>query len=644
MAALRTACTYDCPDACGLLVEVQEGKARIRGDPEHPVTAGFVCQRIHRHPRRLIHPDRITRPLLRTDDGFEASDWDTALDRVAARLRQALQKWGPPAVVHVQGGGSMGLRKELAGHFFHSLGPVTTLLGGVCDNCGKEAQRRDFGGLRSHDYADVENAQAVVLWGRNPAVTGVHLVPFLRRVRKRNRPVVLVDVLYTETARHVDRIIRVAPASDGFLALAVLRLLYDRGELDPGAIERTENFADFERMLTGPDMGVEALVHRADCPVGQVEYLADLYARHKPVASWIGWGLQRRRQGGRAIRCIDALCMLSGNVGIEGGGANFSPWRKRGLDTSMLAPPSGRQLSVPRFGAELEALAAPPAGFVWINGANPVCQYADSTRVARALRQVSTVVVADAFFTDTAECADVILPVTLMLEEVEDVVGSFGHHWVSRARKAVDPPEGVREDLWILRELNRRLGRPEDPILEDPSATLKKMTEPWFGDSDEIRRKNPFHEAVPFKDRFDTPTGRMNLVTDPPEGLSGNQDYPLVFMTNKPRRSEHSQLFEDEQARPADCFVHPDAPGCQDLTDDQPARLESPLGGIRVVVHLDRALRKDVCVVRVGGWLRFGRAVNALVAGEPTDMGEGTAFYDQRVRLVPDPGNEPCAP
>jgi len=629
MRTVRTACTYDCPDGCGLLVDVDEDQVEVRGDPEHPITRGFVCRRIRRHAARLRDADRLTTPLVRHGEGFRPVFWDEALDLAAARLGEALRA-DPASVVYVQGGGSLGLRKLLCAHFWRSLGRITTLRGGVCGEAGEEAQHLDFGDCAGHDPTDLANSGAIVLWGKNSEETGPHLIPFVREARARGVPVALVEIRPTPTEKLADRVVRVAPSGDGFLALAVLRLLRDRDALDAAACARTENFPAFDTLLSSTTAADFAT--RAGTVFDDVEFLADLYSSHRPAATHLGWGLQRRASGAANVRCIGALALLSGNVGVAGGGATFTSWRRRGLDTSMLAPATGRTVSAPDFARDLAGLRDPEPRFVFVCAANPVSQFADSHAVARALRGARFVVTADAFLTDTAQCADLVLPVTLMLEE-EDVVGSYQHHHVARARRAVDPPPGARADEWITRELRRRLGLPPDPLIENPDAALERLAAPWLlGDAP---RRNPRQESVPFARTFPTPSGLARLPERLPEPVPDSDDWPLVLGSFSNRAWQTSQRPAREQTGPPECFVHPDAPGAAGLRDGAIARLCSPVGEIDVHVRLDARMPARLCVVHRGGSVRLGRGANALVAARATDLGEGTAFYDQRVRLRP---------
>ena len=431
---VRTGCTYDCPDACGLLVE----DGVLRGDPEHPVTRGFTCLRIRGHLARLADPARLRSPLLRDEGGatgFREIGWEEALSLAAAKLGSALGQ-DASSVVFVQGGGSLGISKELVAHFFHSLGKVTTLRGGTCGEAGEAAQRLDFGDCADHDYSDLSHSRAVVLWGKNPIETGPHLVPFVREARGRGAPVVLVEVRPSPSEKLADKIIRVSPGGDGFLALSVLRLLERGHRFEPAAMQRVgwPSARAFFGLLWKRDAASWASL--AGASMEDVEFLAQLYSEERPVATWIGWGLQRRSGGGASVRAIDALGLLTGNVGIEGGGVNFTSWRRRGLAQNLLAQASGRTIATPSFARELGGLTDPPARFVYVCAANPVASWADSQATAHALRQAGFVVVADAFLTDTTRCADLVLPVKLMLEE-DDVVGSYGHHHVARVQKAV---------------------------------------------------------------------------------------------------------------------------------------------------------------------------------------------------------------
>src|SRR6185436_21110096 len=165
---VRTACNRDCPDACGIVATVEDGRiTRLQGDPDHPVTRGFLCYRTSHFLPTQYSPDRITTPLLRTNGAFHPIGWDEALDLAAERLTTIRRESGPAAIFHYRSGGSLGLLKSLTDLFFERFGPVTVKRGDICSGAGDSAQTTDFGDEDSSDLFDLHNARQIILWGKN---------------------------------------------------------------------------------------------------------------------------------------------------------------------------------------------------------------------------------------------------------------------------------------------------------------------------------------------------------------------------------------------------------------------------------------------------------------------------------------------
>ncbi|MSP63631.1 MAG: molybdopterin oxidoreductase, partial [Myxococcales bacterium] len=168
IAIRRTLCNRDCPDVCGIVAHVEDGRVlRISGDRDHPITRGFLCYRTHQFLATQYAPDRLTAPLLRRGDRFVPIGWDEALDLAAERLTTLRRESGPAAIFHYRSGGSLGILKHLSDYFFALFGPVTTKRGDICSGAGDAAQMTDFGEEESHDLFDLLNAKHIVLWGKN---------------------------------------------------------------------------------------------------------------------------------------------------------------------------------------------------------------------------------------------------------------------------------------------------------------------------------------------------------------------------------------------------------------------------------------------------------------------------------------------
>ncbi len=636
---VRTACTRDCPDACQIIATVEDGKVtRLRGDPEHPVTRGFLCYRTDHYLERQYSAERLTQPLVRRGGALSPATWDEALDLVAGKLAEARDRHGPASILHYQSGGSLGLLKLLNRRFFELLGPVTHKRGDICSGAGEAAQVADMGVSDAHDLDDLENSRAIVLWGKNVAETGVHLAPHLKRARARGATVVQIDPVHNaRTLQVCDRHYPVRPGGDGFLALGVARVLLDEGWTDPDAPSYTDGFAAFASLARRHT--VEGWAALADLPPSAPREIAELLGRRRPATIFVGWGLGRRLHGSATVRLIDALGALTGNLGVPGGGVSFYFQRRGGFDTSFVKRPENggaRTLLEPLLGEEI-LRADPPIRVAVVDNANPVSQLPDSATVARALASVDFLVVLDAFLTDTAELAHVVLPTTTMLEE-HDVVGAFGHAWVQLSQPVVPPPSGVLSDLAIYQALARRLGF-GDALAPPPEAWIDRLLAPMApaGVTREALQRRalrkPAAPRVLFEGRrFPTATGRFQLIDAFPESPpSLDEGYPLCLMSNASYRSQASQMPRSAQQEPPVVTLHPDAaPG---HADGDLATLASPLASVTVRLRFDPEQRRDVAVYAKGRWGTLG-GPNALVRARATDAGGGAAYYDQGVRVV----------
>jgi anaerobic selenocysteine-containing dehydrogenase len=147
--------------------------------------------------------------------------------------------------------------------------------------------------------------------------------------------------------------------------------------------------------------------------------------------------------------------------------------------------------------------------------------------------------------------------------------------------------------------------------------------------------RNPLAAAVLFGDRrFPTRSGRVNLIHDldatPPQPT---RERPLLLMALSTEKAQSSQWPSRRQEGPAEVTVHPDA--ANGFAHGDVVRLESSVGALEVRLRLDPRQRRDVALMDKGGWYHRGRCANTLVAAELTDAGEGAAYYDTPVRLLP---------
>jgi anaerobic selenocysteine-containing dehydrogenase len=637
----KTTCNRDCPDACGIVAHVEDGRVvRLQGDPHHPVTQGFLCYRTNHFLPLQYSKERITTPLLRRGDSFVPIGWDEALDLAAHKLTAIKSESGAAAILHYRSGGSLGLLKYVVDYFFAKFGPVSVKRGDICSGAGDAAQTADFGEEDSHDLFDLLNAKTILLWGKNVFTSSPHTIPVIKRAKSENGArVVLIDPVFHKTASLADETWLPRPGGDAALALGVARILFERGWIDPDAASYCDGLDRYRAIAFAKS--VEAWCADADVPVRAAESIAAGLGPGKPCAILVGWGMGRRSNGASIIRTLDALGAISGNVGIPGGGVSYYFKRRGAFDTSFAKgagePP--RKLLEPLLGREILDADAPKIRAVWITAGNPVAMLPDSATVAEALRTREFVVVVDSFVTDTARCAHLVLPTTTLLES-DDLLGAYGHHWLATARPVVNPPSGVKSDLEIVQELAARVGLAAE-LSGDARAWKERIVRPKLEAHgvtvealDRGPVKNPLAQRVLFEGRrFATPSGKVQLAAElAPAALAADPDYPLSLLSLSTEDAQSSQWSRALEG-PAVATVHPQA--SHGIADGEVARLESRIGTMTVRVKHDARQRRDVVLVPKGGHLADGRCANVLVRARATDMGEGAAYHDERVRLRP---------
>jgi anaerobic selenocysteine-containing dehydrogenase len=627
----RTVCNRDCPDACGLLVTVEDGVVtRVGGDPAHPVTQGFICSRTMQFPARQNSRDRI------------AVSWEEALGEIAERLCAIRDESGPAAILHYRSGGSLGLLKYVVDRFWELFGPVTVKSGDICSGAGDAAQETDFGHEDSHDLFDLESSRSILLWGKNPYVSNVHLLPLLKDAKRRGARIALIDPVRHKTATLADPVVMPRPGGDFHLSLALAARLFETERADPEAAFFCDHLGEFRELALSK--GSAGWAREADVAGGDVDALAAMLA-DRPCSIQVGWGMARRMNGSAIVRALDALGAVSGNVGIPGGGVSFYFKRRGAFDVSFLEKSPPRRISEPLLGAGILGAANPPVRAVWVTAGNPVAMLPDSATVARALETRELVVVVDSFLTDTARRAHFVLPTTTLVED-DDLLGAYGNHWIGASTPAVAPPNGVLTDLEIIQRLaaaiDARTESSEEKISSKVNGTHREWKERLLskvaplgitaGRLERESARNPFADKVLFADRkFPTPSGRMRLVHEMPPEPPDEPGFPLWLFSNSTDRSQSSQWAGPEpEILTATC--HPDAAkGCR---DGEVVQLESVIGRIRARLKLDATQRRDVVIVPKGGHFDRGTSANALIRARTTDAGEGAAYQDCRVRIV----------
>ncbi len=174
-------CMRDCYDTCSMLSEFRDGKLSVRGNPEHPITAGFLCPpKGALLPKWFHYPERLKNPLIRIgergSEEFREVSWDKAINIIANKLRETIEEYGSESVLVYQYAGDRGgvVNYAFPLRLFHYLN--TAMLDyGICDRAGQEALRDVYGTAVGLDPEDLRKQKLIVYWGGvNPFWTNLH--------------------------------------------------------------------------------------------------------------------------------------------------------------------------------------------------------------------------------------------------------------------------------------------------------------------------------------------------------------------------------------------------------------------------------------------------------------------------------------
>ena len=445
----RSVCPYDCPDTCGLLVTVEEGRAvKVGGDPEHPFTRGTLCPKMIRYPDTVHSPRRLIHPLERKgpkgSGSFRQISWSAAIEKITRRWRQIINTLGAEAILPYSYAGTMGLVQRNAGHpFFHCLG-ASLLDRTICAPAKDLGWKAVMGRTPAPHPDTVRGSDLVILWGTNAAATNIHFLKGVQAASKRGAAVWLIETYRTPSAAFADHVFLVRPGSDGALALGLMHLLEREGCCDRAFIDR--HVQGFEALCQHvlPAYDPDRVSAITGLTVEVLETMArDLSAAEVPFIS-IGSGLSRYGNGAMTVRAIVALPALLGAWGKPGGGcfagtATAGAFAMDLLLRTDLINGSPRTINMNQLGEALVNLSDPPVASLYVYHANPAAVTPDQNQVLRGLaREDLFTVVHERFLTDTAAYADIVLPACSSLE-TSDIYRSYGHYCIQRTRPVIPP-------------------------------------------------------------------------------------------------------------------------------------------------------------------------------------------------------------
>ncbi len=683
---VHAACPHDCPDACGVLITVEDGRAtKVQGDPAHPVTRGFLCAKVAKYLDRVYSPDRVLYPMRRTGRKgrgaqFERITWDAALNEICSRFRKIIRDFGSEAILPYSYGGTLGVLNGSAmdRRFFHRLG-ASQLKRTICSKAGEEGTRSVIGAKLGTEPEQFRHSRLIIAWGTNIHANNVHLWPFIEEARRAGGKLVVIDPYRTRTAACADWYLAINPGTDVALALGMMHVIINEGLYDKPYVDaHTTGFEQLRERVR--EYRPERVTAITGVPAQEISKLARLYATIRPAGIRLGYGVQRCENGGMAVRAITMLPCITGSWKEIGGGLVLSTSAGHQLRRDRLERPDlmeaalgrpARAVNMIEIGRALLEVSNPPLKSVFVYNSNPVAVAPDHNRVVRGFsREDLFTVVHEQFFTDTTDYADVVLPATTFFEH-KDLQTSYGHYYLQVSHAAIAPLGECRSNFDVFRALAQRMGFTEecfqesvdkaiDGALESSHAWVAGITREQLEREGHVRLKfgdtgAPF---LPFAEgNFLTPSGKAELYSaelaahglepvvsfkPPTESRHSSEaaKYPLELLARKPHNflnstfsniaslqgMEESGLLEMNAADAA----------ARSLRDGDRVRVHNERGELHLRARVDGTVQPGVVAAKLN-WAKLsqdGRNINALTSDRVTDLGEAPTFYSALVEVT----------
>ena len=607
---VHAACPHDCPDACGVLITVEDGRAtKIQGDPEHPVTRGFLCAKVSKYLDRVYSPERVLYPMRRIAPkgpvasswgqppsavqergsahfdarAWQRISWDEALEEITSRFRTIAAKFGGEAILPYSYGGTLGALNgaSMDRRFFHRLG-ASQLERTICSAAGEAGLESVLGIKLGTEPEQFRYSKYIIAWASNILATNVHLWPFIVEARRNGAKLVVIDPYRTRTAECADWHLPINPGTDAALALGMMHVIIGENLHDADYVSKyTLGFEQLREKVK--EYPPERVAQWTGISPDDIRKLAREYAGVRPSVIRLNYGIQRSEYGGMATRAVVMLPCIIGSWKEIGGGLQMSTsgaatFNNKALKrTDLMQTALGREartVNMVELGRALNTLANPPIEALFVYSSNPAAVCPQHNEVVRGLTRPDLfTVVHEQFFTDTTDYADIVLPATTFFEH-KDLQKGYGHYYVQVSNQAIAPIAECRSNVEVFRELAHRMGFTEPCFSESVDEMIDLalgVNDPWMEgltrerlEQNHIRLKFPASatsgETEPFlpfaHGGFRTASGKAELYS---EALKAQGLHPVAEFTppSESRHGKHDRTLPLELlARKADNFLN----------------------------------------------------------------------------------------
>lgn len=483
----KTACIL-CSVNCGIEVQTENGRiTKIRGDDEHPVSRGYLCEKSQRMDYYQNGADRLNSPMRRRPDGsYEAIDWDTAIREIAEKFAAIKSKYGGESILYYGGGGQGNhLGGAYADSFLKAVGNQYRSNALAQEKTGEFWVQGKMFAAGSH--GDFEHCEVALFIGKNPWQSHgfARARVILREIQKDpTRKLIVIDPRKSETAEMADYHLAIKPGTDAWCLAALVGILVQENLLaSPWLAEHTTGLEAITPALDAIDVTRYAEI----CDVAEetLREVARCIAAAKSVSVLEDLGLQMSPNSTLGSYLQRLIWVLTGNYGRQGTNNAFTSLlslakaskgetardksRNVATRTERRSPVANAKIIIGLIPCNVipeEILTDHPKRYraMLVHSGNPVHSLADSQRMRQALRALELSVVVDVAMTETARQADYVLPASSQFEKAEATFFNleFPRNAFHLRQPLFDPLPGTLPEAEIYARLVEAMGQLSD--------------------------------------------------------------------------------------------------------------------------------------------------------------------------------------
>ncbi len=541
-------CSACCPVEVELINRQIQSAKRIT-----PFEKTVTCPKLANAKNIVYSKDRVLKPLIRKalNEDFREASWNEALDFIVERLERTIKQYSPQSVALLRGmAADWGTPWDYAVRFMSALGSPNAIgNGSVCFVAREMAHTYTYGSIT---IPQIKDSKCIVVWGKNDRNTAPLMAEAIIYAKERGAKLIVIDPVKTFFTEMADLWLRIKPAHDGALAMAIMKVIVEEGLYDRDFVfNYCSGFEALKEMIS--KINLKHLSEMTWIPIDQIKTAARTYAKTKPSCIIDGNGIDMQTQVFQATRAVCILRALTGNLDIEGGDFIPQPVPVRNIQMrEKVASIPSVMLDYPHFekfhptwglhgqSCLIDAIVDEkpyPVRFLFVQSGNPAVTMMDSKRVRKAFEKLDCLVMIDMFRNKTSQYAHVFLPASGCFEKTQINKAYLRNSFIMLQKKLIEPLGESKSDIEIIFELAMAMGLKDYFPWLTVEEALDYQLEPTGITIEELKRnpKGIWYEKPRFrkyeKEGFKTHSGKVEIFS---EILADTDFDPIPFINGFP--------------------------------------------------------------------------------------------------------------